>query len=532
MRYSCKIIGLFFSALLGVLQSTNAQFSSSLPIIRITTPSDQDIMDDPRITAHMGIVYNGEGRSNYSLGTFNDYDGLIAIEYRGTSSLSFDKKGYGFETRKEDGSNNNVSLIGMPRENDWVLHGPYSDKSLLRNVLSYHLGALTGRYAPRTRLCELFVDDAYEGIYMLTEKIKQDNNRVDISNLREEDNDGDELTGGYIIKVDRNVDDTPGLGWTSSFPDFKFFAYVDPQSDQITDQQADYIQDHMYDFESALDAQDYEDRYLDYIDVESFVDYFLVTEIGKHIDAYKLSFYMYKEKDSKGGKLNFGPLWDFNLGYGNFDFACPPDPAGWAYEFPDCGSWHPFWARKIADIPNVQHLTDCRWQELRAGPFRTDSLLLFIDQKEREMGLAIARNFERWPVLGEYLWPNAFVGNTYGEELDFLKNWLEQRLTWLDANMVGDCGQYITAVDDSDLALLSIYPNPSQGLLQLDWPSAEASVLSIYNPNNKLVKTQDVTKQGLVQVNIEHLPSGVYTLIVRSSDDQSMLYSERLIILP
>ena len=131
-----------------------------------------------------------------------------------------------------------------------------------------------------------------------------------------------------------------------------------------------------------------------------------------------------------------GPLWDINLGYGNFDFACSPDPDGWAYEFPDCGSWHPFWARKIADIPNLQHLTDCRWKELRDGPFHTDSLLAYIDAQVDLMGEAVERNYNRWLVLGEYVWPNAYVGETFEDEINFLKNWLVARLE-IGVNLFG-----------------------------------------------------------------------------------------------
>lgn len=491
-------------------------FQSSLPIIKITTPDNEEIEDDPRIEAHMGVIYNGEDQSNSVFDPFSEYDGRIGIEIRGTLSQMFDKKNYGFETQKEDGSNNNVGLLGMPQENDWVLHGPYSDKSLLRNALTYHMGRLTGRYAPRTRLCELFINEDYKGVYVLTEKIKQDKNRVDVSKLNEDENSGDDLTGGYIIKVDRNPDNIPGKGWYSAFPDFRFYEYVEPDDDEITDAQKDYIQDYMFLFETAMDRSDYHLTYDNFIDLNSWVDYFLVSEVSKHIDVYKLSFYMYKDKDSKGGKLHMGPLWDINLGYGNFDFACSPDPEGWAYEFPLCGSWHPFWARKIADIRNLQHLTNCRWEELRAGPFRTDNLLAYIDEQVDHMGGAIDRNFNRWQVLGEYVWPNAYVGESFKDEIDFLKNWLVARLKWIDDNMVGDCDLYTSTSDPQFISTLKVFPNPASSHIFLeDLPSLkEKGIIEVFDGQGRRLLTQKMNHHSNI-ISTESFSDGFYILTVK-----------------
>ncbi len=509
----------------------NSVFETRLPILKISTPIDEEIMDEPKITAHLGVINNDINTWNSTLDDFNEYDGLIGIEIRGTSSQLFDKKGYGFETRNADGSNNNVELLGMPEENDWVLHGPYSDKSLLRNVISFHLGEKTGWYTPRARLCEVFINENYEGIYVLIEKIKQDNNRVDISKLTEVDNEGDELTGGYIIKADRNDMNIPGLGWNSNFPDYKFMAYVDPQSEEIIFNQRNYIMDYLYDFESAMAGTNYIQLYEEYINVHSLVDYFLVTEISKHIDAFKLSFYMYKDKDSKGGKLHFGPLWDFNLGYGNFDFSCSPAPEGWSYEFSDCGSWHPFWARKLLDVPNIQHLSDCRWKELRQGPFQTDSLMQFIDDNVAFMGTAIDRNFERWSILGNYIWPNSFVGQDYTEEISFLKDWLSDRLSWLDDNMKGNCAEFVSLSEDLPTSSLNIFPNPSRGVVLLDWNYSEPILLEIYDMNNRRVSLMHIPAFSNSEINLSDLKSGIYSALFRLKSNQKLVTAKKLVII-
>ena len=438
-------------------------FSSNLPLIFIETLETDEIYNEPRVPAHMGIVYNGPGQVNSFSDSYNAYDGLISIEIRGASSQLFPKKGYGFETQNADGSNNNVSLLGMPSENDWIFHGPFADKSLLRNDLAYYMGRQTGRYSPRTRFCELIINGDYRGVYLLTERIKRDANRVDIAKLKPEDISGDELTGGYILQIDRDDDSTEEDGWYSQYPDYKFYAYNYPDYDDIMPEQAEYIRNYMEAFEDAMDAADYQDTYRDFVNVSSWVDYFLVTEIGKHIDAYKLSFYMHKKKASDGGKLHFGPLWDFNLGFGNFDFDCPADPEGWSYLFGDyCSFWLPFWAKKMTDIPQVSHQINCRWDELRAGPFQTDSLLQYIDDRVEFIGAAQTRNFDRWNILGQYVWPNDYVGDTYEEELEFLKDWLTTRLEWMDANMIGDCSQYIPTSTEQVEGLFNIYPNPAR----------------------------------------------------------------------
>jgi hypothetical protein len=491
-------------------------FQSSLPLLKITTENNAEILDDPKIDAHLGVINNGQNQTNNQFDPFTDYNGKIGIEIRGTSSQLYDKKGYAIETRNADDSNNNVELLGMPIENDWVLHGPYSDKSLLRNVLTYHLGNLTEQYAPRTRFCEVFINEEYQGIYVLTESIKQDKNRVDIAKLTEDENSGDDLTGGYIIKVDRNPNNIPGKGWYSTFPDYKYFAYVEPKANDITDTQRTYIQQYMYFFELAMNKPDYQETFKNYIDLESWVDYFLVTEISKHIDAYKLSFYMYKDKASKGGKLHMGPLWDINLGYGNFDFECSPNPQGWAYEFPLCGSWHPFWARKIADIPNLQHLTNCRWQELRAGPFQTDSLLLYIDEQVSYLGESVNRNFERWPTLGTYVWPNNFIGQTYEEELNFLKNWLLDRLEWMDNNMIGDCDLYTNTGEPTTQTKLTIYPNPANDIINIEHliRTGEKAIVEILDIHSRLVKVEEITQSSQL-ISINDLSEGLYLLVLK-----------------
>ena len=425
--------------------------TSNLPIVVINTLG-QNIMDDPRIVCDMGIIDNGFGNINSINDPYNDYNGKISIEYRGSSSQSFPKKPYALETQDAIGNNNNVSLLGMPVENDWILYAPYSDKSLMRNFLTFDLGRKMGNYSPRTVYCELVVNGDYKGIYILMEKIKRDNDRVDIAKLDSDDLAGDSLTGGYIIKVDKYTG-TGGSDWLSDFPNIGggslYIQYHYPEASVMLPQQLDYIEHFMDSFEYALDGPNFADSligYSKYIDVNSFIDFYIVNELAKDIDAYRLSSYLYKDRDDNGGKLTMGPLWDFNLAYGNADYCSGGIPTGWEVNS-GCGGNNPFWFERLLDDTTYQNKLKCRWEYLRERSFHQDSIFNFIDSISLYLNDAQQRNFQRWNILGTYVWPNYYVGNTYQDELTFFKTWIGDRLVWIDNNLGGNCYEILGCTD-------------------------------------------------------------------------------------
>ena len=332
--------------------------SSHLPIVIIET-AGQNIPDEPKITADMGIIYNGPGMINYIDDPFNEYDGKIGIELRGaTSQFLYPKKQYAVETRDEVGENNNVPLLGMPAENDWVLYAPYGDKTLIRNVLAYKLAEKIMDYAPRTRFCELVLNGEYMGLYVLTEKIKRDKNRVDVDRMEVTDTEGDELTGGYILKLDKYAgEDTEGfLSDYAPVPGAAaetFFQYHYPKPADITSAQEAYIQNFIGDLDDLMDSRDFADSlsgYENFIDPATFVDYLLINEMCKNVDAYRLSAFLYKDKNSIDDRLKAGPVWDFNLAFGNVDFCMGPSPYDWVldyYNFCPQDAWliHFWWQR-------------------------------------------------------------------------------------------------------------------------------------------------------------------------------------------
>ena len=155
----------------------------------------------------------------------------------------------------------------MPEENDWILHGPFSDKSLLRNHLTFYLGHITDIYVPRTELCELFINGRYQGVYVFMEKIKVDEGRLDISEMDAGDEYGDDLTGGYVFKVDRNDKKEEGAGWNPTLSHFNYVAYVAPGADEITAKQDAYLRDYYDRLEELMVGLDYQDHYLSLIHI-------------------------------------------------------------------------------------------------------------------------------------------------------------------------------------------------------------------------------------------------------------------------
>jgi hypothetical protein len=242
-----RLVSCIFSILIGagillaqgnpILDSDTVVFTSSnLPIILIDTHGDS-ILPEPKITADMKIIYNSDGERNAVTDTVYHYNGTIGIEIRGESSRRSDKKQYGIETRNPSGSGTDVSLLGLPAESDWVLYAASSEKTFIRDFLAYRLSRNMGRYASRAHHCELVLNGRYWGIYILFENIKRGESRVNISKI--EGKTGDKLTGGYIVRIDRDNINDPNSGWFSSYPPYDapakqiHYEYYYPQSDEI-----------------------------------------------------------------------------------------------------------------------------------------------------------------------------------------------------------------------------------------------------------------------------------------------------------
>ncbi len=329
------------------------------------------------------------------------------------------------------------------------------------------------------------------------EKIKRDKNRVDIATLNPDETTGDDLTGGYIIKIDKWAGENIG-GWESPFLPYPGawqrvnYQYHYPKPDEIVPAQKDYVEEVVTAFESKMASSNYNDPvtgYTAYIDVDSFIDYFFINELSKNVDGYRLSVFMHKDKDSKGGKLKMGPVWDFNFTFGNADYYDGWYYTDWGIDYLSNDSYFrsvewsppPFWWSKLLQDRAFVSRVNARWQELMEGVFHIDTLFAFIDSAVNVLDEARIRNFEKWPVLGTYIWPNAYVGQTYEEEVQYLKGWINNRILWIDAN-IGNIDEDLVT-DPEQFTLRQNYPNPFNlaTTLRFDLPHATHVQLIIYD---------------------------------------------------
>jgi len=457
----------------------NGTFSSTLPIIIISTDGRAIASNVPpggtRTPASFVVIDTYRGRA--SISDTPQWTGLGEIEIRGQTSAGFNKRPYGFELQDAFGNDIEVPLVGLPEESDWVLHNPYSDKSLMNNYLTYTHFEEMGQNSVHRRLVEVFVDETggrldntgatgvsnndYRGVYLLVDKIKIDNNRVDVPQLGPGNNAEPEVTGGYIFKKDKdsagdlNFSSTGGAGH-GGIP----LKYHDPKPRQITTAQQNWLRSYVNAFEAALYAPDWTTRtgtnhYSWYIDVDSFVDHFWLVEFPKQIDGYRISAYFSKDR---GGPIKASPAWDWNLAWGNADYLDGGNADGWYYS--QISQVDNMWWRRLINgttaggdryarpgagqtgDPDFNQKIADRWSVLRTNVYEKSKLLAQITETENLLSEPAVRDFQRHPRLGTYIWPNPngsptwdvnyVTPNTYGGIMNEKRKWTDLRFDWVD----------------------------------------------------------------------------------------------------
>ncbi|HZV69455.1 MAG TPA: CotH kinase family protein [Saprospiraceae bacterium] len=540
-RWTLRIFDLFPYADIGSLVSWNITFgngapepvrfdSSSFPIILLTT-DNVTVPNEPKVPGKIKVVDNGNGNFNH-ITDVPVYEGFMGIEVRGASSQSFPKKNFGLETQDSLGADFAIALLGLPAEEDWILYAPYTDKSFIRDALTYKLGNDQGRYAPHTRFIELFLNGDYQGVYCLEEKIKRDKNRVDIAKLNPADTLGDQVTGGYIIKVDR--DDGDGTYFVSNYfgtdqVNEVRIVYEDPKGQDLHPLQKAYIQDFFHGFEAALYGANFTDEhigYRKYVDVPSLVDFFLINEFGHNVDAYRLSTFMYKDRNSKDSLFHFGPLWDFNLAFGNVDYCSSNNLEGWAYDDSGaCGNTPLWWPRFLKDTL-LQDQIQCRYKSLRENVLSNENIMHYVDSMALTFALAESRNYDRWPILGIYIWPNNFIGQTYEEEINYMKDWIIGRLAWMDENIPGEC--VAVGTNDLDEDHFSVIPNPANQFIRVSSAFNQdfRGDVFISDITGSIRLTEEIDANGAFDVS--SLSAGTY--IITLKNDQGKMLREKFVV--
>lgn len=394
-----------------------------------------------------------------------DFAGRAGSRIRGESSRCWPKRHYSLELWDEYNRDIKASLLGLPSESDWILNNPYGDKTLMRNVLAYKWANSIGQgfAAPETKFVEVFYNQDggncsysdYRGIYVLTEKIKVSENRLDIGNLGPSDNTEPEITGGYILRLDKDYNNeyeefnTSANMVTNS--EGQGFQYYDPDQFTLTAAQKSWILSHFNEYESVLNSSSFNDPvngYAKYIDVESFIESDIIAELFKEADGFKYSTYLYKEKN---GKIGFGPQWDFNFSSGNAtnaDWWYPvwlakavTNDEGWYNDGCPSYGWH----NRLLQDGDYKLRTADKWFEHREDKLSDSQVTTDIDHYYTLLdsdgplvntgSTPADRNFAKWNILNTYQWCNYYHGynsgrveqgnlpHTYKMETEWLKNW-------------------------------------------------------------------------------------------------------------
>ena len=517
--------------------------SSNLPIVMINTLG-QTIVDEPKINCTMKVIDNGFGSRNRTIDA-PVYNGNIGIEIRGAYSSSLPQKPYGFTTQDVSNNDSNTVLLGLPSEHDWILQATYNDKTFLRNITMFDLFRRMGHYATRTKLCEVTLNGNYEGVYFLCEKVKKDENRVDIATLDLDDNIGDSVTGGYIFKHD--YDDA---GWNSAWLPplcpgrFLSYQYFYPKAATITIPQQNYIKAYVDSFEDVLFSDSFGSKingYKRFISSASFVDYLISNELAQNGDGYKKSMFFHKDKSSKGGELKAGPIWDFDW---SLKFApwVDAEVSGWTYLSAPCDGdvlFTPWYARLMEDT-TFENAVYCRWQELRKTIIdssflnhKLDSTALILDEAQR-------RHFDTWGSLGAHVGsPESDpLPTTYVGEVDRLKLFLTNRIAWIDSNLNGHCYLADTVADTTintaiparnDFQVgIQVFPNPASEKIFVNYQRADIATISVFNIGDNLI-ARFIPERGQQIIDVSNFTNGIYLLDFRGKNGET-LYREKIVI--
>lgn len=453
-----KNIVLFILFTTGIFTINAQSFTSSnLPVIVITTDINPStgkaytIVDEPKVPATMKLINRRDGSRNYLTDQNNseylNYSGRIMIEIRGSSSKELPKKPYGFTTVTSAGSNNNVSLLDMPKENDWILNSLAFDPSLMRDYLAYETYRHTGNYSSRGKYCEVLINGNYQGLYLLLEKIKADENRVNITKLNTTDNYGESITGGYITKSDKTTGNDP-VAWRIGSSEF---IHHSPTPQEVTSQQNTYIYNRFAALNTAASTKNNSitTGIPSIIDIPSFVDFMLLNELFSNVDGYQYSTFFHKDRN---GKLRAGPIWDFNLTLGNDLFQWNYDRSKTnIHQFENGNTGAPFWKNLYYNATFKCYLAK-RWAELSVpgGVLNYSEIEKLINSTAALISESVAREQTKWNTV-----------STHSANIAAMKNWLKLRISWMNQQYGTYAACATVAVPSLVISKINYNPQPN-----------------------------------------------------------------------
>jgi spore coat protein CotH len=370
---------------------------TGLPIVYINTNDGVPI--DSKEEYRKGEVSIDGGRTHTDVSALK-----MKIRGRGNSTWWVsDKKPY--QRKLSD----KAEFLGMPKDKKWIFLAEYSDKSLIRNKIAFELGYLSKLdWTPQSVFAEVIVNDEYMGTYNITQKVEESDNRVNIGDT------------GYLLEIDNpsRLDDDDVF-----FETGKFLINIKEPKLEYDSSEYNYINDFMNEFENVLMSDDFDDPetgYAKYIDIDSFIDWYLISEITKNQDSRDFSsIYL---NVIPGEKIKMGPLWDFDLAFGNVNYSeCEHSEGFWIK--------HHHWYSRLFEDPAFKDKVKERYTYYR----NKQSLIIEkIDAYAKQLMWAQYENNKKWDLFGRYVWPNPVYFDTHKEEVEHLKNWYIKRMDWLE----------------------------------------------------------------------------------------------------
>lgn len=486
----CNVAELLFYGIKGDGSDTRYYQPTNLPLVTVHTDSAKNIDSKTQYIPGTISIVSADGKEIYS--------DTLDIRGRGNASWLLPKKSYKIKLRHKK------KLLGMPaKAKKWTLIANYGDKTLVRNMLAFHISRCMGlEYTPAARLVDLMVNGEYLGTYQLCDQIEVRKNRVDITEMDTLDNSTPEITGGYLVEVDAYANQERKWFTTTNFKLPVSIKY--PDEDDITSEQANYVQTYFNRMVSRVNSSLYNDPKLGfrrYLDEESFLRRLLVEELAANSDAL-WSVHMYKDRDST--KFYTGPVWDFDLAFEN-DIRVHPvtnldDDFLFTYSnTTSAGNMRDF-TRKIADV-SAEKLKEL-WSIARYDNGLTpDSISAFLDSMQAEVYASQKLNFLRWPIMNQIVNQNYQITGSYEGEMKVVRDFMDYRIAWLDQK-VG-----LTPVGISGTRATASHIRPLGSALEISITSSGGTAtVEIFDLSGTLVKQSHI-ERGKTLIS---LPKGLY----------------------
>ena len=437
---------------------------TNLPTVSIHTENNVEPFDkETEIPSQLTIISDDGTKLLSETGSTRE---------RGNFSRTFPKRPY----RIKFDAKQNV-LDAPAKAKKWTLINNYGDKTLMRNLLAFHLSRLLEMpYTPYGTAVDVFLNGEYKGCYQLCDQIQVHKKRVNITEMTPEDNSGEALTGGYLIEVDAYADQE--VSWfTSDY--YTRVTIKSPDEDEITTQQKNYIRNHYSKMEKSWRT---------YLDTDTYLRHFIVGEMSGNTDTY-WSVYMYKQRGDD--KIYTGPVWDFDLAFENDNRTYPiNNHSQWVFQYGSYEGYMRTLTNNIINDSNAKAKLISIWDKARHNGLDEESLLAYVDDLSQQLNRSQELNFTRWPIMNEYIHQNPVIWGSYQAEVNNVKNYIKDRIAWID-NKLG----------------YTFVPYEPSGI-------SSASV-----DNDQTVKVYSISGVFLGN-DINSLPTGIY--IVRQGDTTRM----------